>query len=297
MPWFYCDECGDSIKKPKLATHFRQCRGFTFTCIDCSATFDRNTVNGHSTCVTEHEKYALGATKPGGFAANGFSAPTQPSTKPAGEAEPSGLEFLSTRPPWKCSVCNVSCTSQDTLMSHAAGVKHKRRARAATAAANGGPAAAENGSTPPPAVGSGPDQPGTPDKDQQAQPQPQQQQASTGTKRAAPAEPSSSWSSSSSESEGEETSKQAAKKQKGSKGQAVHPALQDADKVAKLVKLVKKKLEAKGKVGQKKLQRISAKKLKLEDAEAVTEELLKAIYSKLQAEGVGKLQGKKLIAA
>ena len=35
------------------------------------------------------------------------------------------------------SICNVGCTSQDTLMSHAAGVKHKRRARAATAAANG----------------------------------------------------------------------------------------------------------------------------------------------------------------
>jgi hypothetical protein len=36
-----------------------------------------------------------------------------------------------------CSVCNVSCTSQETLMAHAAGMKHKRRARAATAAAGG----------------------------------------------------------------------------------------------------------------------------------------------------------------
>lgn len=26
----------------------------------------------HTTCVTEHDKYAKGATKPGGFAAQGF---------------------------------------------------------------------------------------------------------------------------------------------------------------------------------------------------------------------------------
>lgn len=47
---------------------------------------------------------------------------------PAGQ--PEGLEFLSSRPPWKCSICNVACTSQDALMGHAAGAKHKRRVRA-----------------------------------------------------------------------------------------------------------------------------------------------------------------------
>lgn len=41
-----------------------------------------------------------------------------------------GLEFLSERPPWRCSCCNVSCTSRDTLLGHAAGAKHKRRVRA-----------------------------------------------------------------------------------------------------------------------------------------------------------------------
>ena len=40
---------------------------------------------------------------------------------------PEGLEFLSSRAPWKCNICNVACTSQDTLMGHAAGAKHKRR--------------------------------------------------------------------------------------------------------------------------------------------------------------------------
>ena len=95
-------------------------------------------MHGHTSCVTEHEKYAQGATKPGGFAAQGFfnegGAPS--GTESAGGAE--GLQFLSTRPPWNCSICNVSCTSQDTLMGHASGAKHKRRAKAAIAAQNGG---------------------------------------------------------------------------------------------------------------------------------------------------------------
>ncbi len=60
----------------------------------------------HNACVTEHEKYAKGATKPGGHAANGFF-----STHAAGGAADAGrpadnaivgAEFLSTRPPWKC---------------------------------------------------------------------------------------------------------------------------------------------------------------------------------------------------
>lgn len=84
MVWFYCDDCGDTIKKvgvpccrrqqccvrrsstptvpkllllfpphtkpclcafhtpqPKLANHFRSCHSQTFTCVDCSRSFDR----------------------------------------------------------------------------------------------------------------------------------------------------------------------------------------------------------------------------------------------------------------
>ena len=76
--------------------------------------------------MTEHDKYAKGATKPGGFAAQGFYGSSE-SAKAEAPAGPSGLEFLATRPPWKCSVCNVACTSNETLMGHAAGAKHKRR--------------------------------------------------------------------------------------------------------------------------------------------------------------------------
>ncbi|GIL76088.1 hypothetical protein Vretimale_5720 [Volvox reticuliferus] len=137
MVWFHCDDCGDTIKKPKLVSHYRNCSASGFSCVDCLQTFTRATVNSHTTCVTEHEKYALAATKPGGFAAGGLSANREGGPTAGVPSEPTGLEFLSTRPPWRCSVCNVNCTSRETLVNHAAGAKHKRRARAALAAANG----------------------------------------------------------------------------------------------------------------------------------------------------------------
>jgi hypothetical protein len=89
-------------------------------------------VQAHSTCVSEHEKYALGATKPGGFASQGFFHEGQGQVAAAAAAgadggEAVGLQFLSEYPPWRCSCCNVSCTSRETLMGHAAGAKHKRR--------------------------------------------------------------------------------------------------------------------------------------------------------------------------
>ena len=83
--------------------------------------------------MTEHEKYALGATKAGGFASQGFfgggggGPPAPAAAAPGAAAE--GLEHLATRPPWRCACCGVTCTSRDTLLGHAAGVKHKRRVR------------------------------------------------------------------------------------------------------------------------------------------------------------------------
>ena len=78
--------------------------------------------------MTEHDKYAKGATKPGGFAAGGFYGGGKAAAGD-GPAAASGLEFLSSRPPWKCNICNVSCTSRETLLGHATGAKHKRRVR------------------------------------------------------------------------------------------------------------------------------------------------------------------------
>jgi hypothetical protein len=87
-------------------------------------------LQAHNTCVTEHEKYALGATKPGGFAEQGFHGDGQahrPAAAASADSEAVGLEFLSERPPWRCACCNVNCTSRPTLLVHAAGAKHKRR--------------------------------------------------------------------------------------------------------------------------------------------------------------------------
>ena len=143
MPWFQCNSCGDSIKKPKLKAHFNQCAAESFSCIDCSETFDRRSVAGHVSCVTEHEKYALAATKPGQEGILAASKARNANGESGGGGGGSsdggvfGEEFLSTSPPWKCSCCNVSCTSVETLMGHAAGKKHKSKARSARARAAG----------------------------------------------------------------------------------------------------------------------------------------------------------------
>jgi cell growth-regulating nucleolar protein len=124
--------------QPKVGTHMNQCSASSFTCIDCSRQFDQTTVHSHTQCVTEHEKYAKGATKPGGFAEKGFYAKSDTqSGEDVGRLavdEVTGAQFLSTIAPWKCSVCNVTCTSRETLLGHAQGSKHKRRSKAALGA-------------------------------------------------------------------------------------------------------------------------------------------------------------------
>lgn len=115
-----------------------QCEGrrvrltFGFVCharCSCSVTFDSYSVHGHTACVTEHEKYALGATKPGGFAARS-NAQQQHPTRRVDVGNAVGAQFLSTRPPWNCSCCNVTATSKENLFTHAEGKKHKSKARA-----------------------------------------------------------------------------------------------------------------------------------------------------------------------
>lgn len=142
MVWFVCDDCGDSIKKPALKKHFNNCSASRLSCVDCGAEFDRYAVQLHTKCVTEHEKYALGATKPGGKA----NVVSGASTKAAATREPAvaqaataaareekekivGREYLATEAPWMCSCCNVECTGAETLKSHALGKKHKRKAK------------------------------------------------------------------------------------------------------------------------------------------------------------------------
>jgi len=134
--WFVCGDCGDTIKKPQLKKHFNACSASILSCVDCGQEFNRHTVQGHTTCVTEHEKYALGATKPGGKASafNGTAAKgkmggqTGPFPGEERTGDIVGREYLATKAPWFCSCCNIECTGAETLKSHALGKKHKRKA-------------------------------------------------------------------------------------------------------------------------------------------------------------------------
>ncbi|KAF6163228.1 hypothetical protein GIB67_025092 [Kingdonia uniflora] len=57
MVWFQCEDCGENLKKPKLENHFRNCSSYKLSCIDCGETFGQQSVQGHTQCITEAEKY------------------------------------------------------------------------------------------------------------------------------------------------------------------------------------------------------------------------------------------------
>ncbi|CCD12958.1 RNA binding protein, putative [Trypanosoma congolense IL3000] len=57
MVSFTCSVCQDVVKKPKVIGHANGCRGASFVCVDCMEVFDLETVRGHTSCVTEVEKY------------------------------------------------------------------------------------------------------------------------------------------------------------------------------------------------------------------------------------------------
>lgn len=128
MVWFQCEDCGENLKKPKLANHFRMCSAYKLSCIDCGQTFSQESVQSHTQCISEAEKYG---PKDQGKASH--NAQTKPS-KPKPNSEVDVNVGLSTRPPWFCSLCNTSATSQQTLLLHADGKKHRAKARAFHAA-------------------------------------------------------------------------------------------------------------------------------------------------------------------
>ncbi|XP_050374875.1 UBP1-associated proteins 1C isoform X2 [Argentina anserina] len=128
MVWFQCEDCGDNLKKPKLPHHFNTCSARQLSCIDCGEMFGRETVQGHTQCITEAEKYGpKGQVK----AANGGAKPNKDSKQ---QADFDITVGLSERPPWFCSLCNTNATSRQTLMLHAEGKKHRGKARAIHAA-------------------------------------------------------------------------------------------------------------------------------------------------------------------
>ncbi|KAL4910796.1 hypothetical protein BDW74DRAFT_2692 [Aspergillus multicolor] len=66
MVSFSCEACGDVLTKKKLDPHRNQCRGASFTCIDCMVHFQGTSYRSHTSCMSEAQKYqgALYKEKP-----------------------------------------------------------------------------------------------------------------------------------------------------------------------------------------------------------------------------------------
>ncbi|OJJ42908.1 hypothetical protein ASPZODRAFT_154890 [Penicilliopsis zonata CBS 506.65] len=66
MVSFSCEACGDVLTKKKLDPHRNQCRGASFTCIDCMVHFQGTHYRAHTSCMSEEQKYqgALYKEKP-----------------------------------------------------------------------------------------------------------------------------------------------------------------------------------------------------------------------------------------
>ncbi|XP_041005493.1 UBP1-associated proteins 1C [Juglans microcarpa x Juglans regia] len=129
MVWFQCEDCGENLKKPKLPNHFRICSASKLSCIDCGQTFGQQSVQGHTQCITEAEKYG---PKGQGNASNALTAKPNKNSKQQPDIDIN--VGLSERPPWFCSLCNTSATSKQALLLHAEGKKHRAKARAFHAA-------------------------------------------------------------------------------------------------------------------------------------------------------------------
>ncbi|KOM47711.1 hypothetical protein LR48_Vigan07g141500 [Vigna angularis] len=158
MVWFQCEDCGDNLKKPKLSSHFRTCSAYKLSCIDCGEIFGRDTVQDHTQCITEAEKYG-----PKGQGKTLSAATATPNKDNKQRPEVDINVGLSERPPWFCSLqsksvlvsifvkmyaskiqnifvllvgvayfilCNTTTTSKQTLLLHADGKKHRAKARA-----------------------------------------------------------------------------------------------------------------------------------------------------------------------
>uniref|UniRef100_A0A7N0ULN6 U1-type domain-containing protein n=1 Tax=Kalanchoe fedtschenkoi TaxID=63787 RepID=A0A7N0ULN6_KALFE len=128
MVWFQCEDCGENLKKPKLGAHFWKCSASKLSCIDCGQMFGQDTVQGHTQCISEAEKYGpKGMVKP--------SNATAMNTRNSNQKPEVDINVgLSENPPWFCSTCKTNATSRQALLLHADGKKHKGKARAFHAA-------------------------------------------------------------------------------------------------------------------------------------------------------------------
>jgi len=58
MVYFICDGCGETLKKSKVDQHAQRCRNCdSVSCVDCNVVFYGDDYRGHTSCVSEAEKY------------------------------------------------------------------------------------------------------------------------------------------------------------------------------------------------------------------------------------------------
>jgi len=65
MVFFNCEACNETLKKNQVEKHFYKCRTSGVTCIDCSVTFYGSDYAGHTSCISEAEKYEKSLYKGG----------------------------------------------------------------------------------------------------------------------------------------------------------------------------------------------------------------------------------------
>jgi len=60
MVYFTCNACGEQVKKPAVEKHYTQkCRACSvLTCIDCLKDFVGDDYKGHTTCMSEEQRYS-----------------------------------------------------------------------------------------------------------------------------------------------------------------------------------------------------------------------------------------------
>ncbi|ODM17534.1 hypothetical protein SI65_07209 [Aspergillus cristatus] len=83
MVSFSCENCGDILTKKKLDPHRNQCRGASFTCIDCMVHFQGTEYRSHTSCMTEAQKYEGALYK---------EKPTKNGRKGKNEPKPNGMQ-------------------------------------------------------------------------------------------------------------------------------------------------------------------------------------------------------------
>ena len=62
MVYFQCETCIATLKKKQVENHYlHECKNAKyFRCITCHQVFDRESIKGHTSCISEEEKYQKG---------------------------------------------------------------------------------------------------------------------------------------------------------------------------------------------------------------------------------------------